>query len=227
MRAPLSIVIPTLNAGSELAPTLACLMEGLNAGLIRELVISDASSSDDTVEIAQLSGAEVVSGAVGRGAQLALGAAACSGEWLLFLHADSHLSEGWSAHVSRFIAQETDAGYGDLVLRDDAMMARMTARGANLRSRLFGLPYGDQTLLISRALYDEVGGYPDIPLMEDVALAKALKGRLKRGGFQSQTSAARYREQGYAKRSLRNLTTLLRYKLGADPKKLAQSYAKK
>lgn len=224
MRAPLSIVIPTLNAASELPEVLASLMEGLSESLIRELVVSDGGSTDETIDIARASGAEVISGAAGRGGQMLRGAAATKGDWLLFLHADSQLTSGWSEKVWPFLADPTLAGYGQLAFRDDAFLARATAKGANLRSRIFALPYGDQSLLISRELYNQVGGYPDQPLMEDVEMAKRLKGHLKPVAYEIKTSAERYQKAGYTKRVLRNLSLILRYKLGADPKDLARDY---
>ena len=98
---------------------------------------------------------------------------------------------------------------------------------ANLRSQVFGLPYGDQALLISRRLYGQLGGYDDIPLMEDVALARRLKRkRLVRLDAVATTSADKYRKQGWLRRGRRNLLTLLRYFLGAKPETLAASYRK-
>ena len=97
------------------------------------------------------------------------------------------------------------------------------AAWANLRSHL-GLPYGDQGLLVPRSLYDAVGGYPDQPLMEDVALVRALKGRLAPVGVTITTSAARYHAQGWLRRGGRNLLLLARYFAGQDVETLARSY---
>ena len=225
MRAPLSIVIPTLNAEAELPACLATLMEGIDAGLIRELVVSDGGSNDATLSIASDVGAVVVSGAKGRGAQLIKGAEAAQGDWLLFLHADSQLSEGWSDVVAAHMSGN-GAGYFDLGFRAGGVMARVVAGWANLRSRLFGLPYGDQGLLVSRATYDAIGGYEDIPLMEDVAMARALRGRLTRLNVTVHTSAARYQNGGWLRRGSRNLWTLARYFMGVSPKVLAKAYDK-
>jgi rSAM/selenodomain-associated transferase 2 len=224
MRAALSIVIPTLNAEAGLPLVFASLMEGLQAGLIRELIVTDGGSTDETCDMAHLAGAEVLTGPAGRGAQLSLGATASAGEWMLFLHADTELGVGWSSEVARFIATQTSAGYGALAFRDAGFWGRMTAFGANLRARWFGLPYGDQALLISRALYTEIGGYQEIALMEDVAIAKSLRGRLIPAGFQARTSAERYEKRGYLRQMMRNWTLLVRYKLGADPDDLARRY---
>jgi hypothetical protein len=104
------------------------------------------------------------------------------------------------------------------------VMPRMVAGWANLRSRVLGLPYGDQALLIARADYEAVGGFADIPLMEDVAIARALKGRIALLPLAVTTSAARYQREGWLWRGARNLWTLIRYLCGADPVRLAEAY---
>lgn len=225
MRAPLSIVIPTLNAEADLPGCLATLMEGIDAGLIRELVVSDGGSKDATLSIAADVGATVVTGATGRGGQLITGAEAAAGDWLLFLHADSQLSEGWSDAVAAHLATG-GPGYFALGFRAAGFMPRVVAGWANMRSRLFSMPYGDQGLLISRDDYDAIGGYADIPLMEDVAIARVLGARLTRLDATVITSAARYQKGGWLRRGGRNLWTLTRYLLGVSPETLARGYRK-
>ncbi|WP_170426518.1 TIGR04283 family arsenosugar biosynthesis glycosyltransferase [Ruegeria arenilitoris] len=222
MPAPISIVIPTLNAGDSLPATLGALMEGLHAGLIRELIVSDGGSTDQTVEIADEAGAEIVTGPPSRGGQLAQGCAAAKGEWLLVLHADTVLQEGWSKSVGDHLSTGAPAAFR-LSFRASGFAPAWVAGWANLRSRLFGLPYGDQGLLIPRAMYQKVGGYRDQPLMEDVALVRRLRGitLLPSRAF---TSADRYQRAGWLRRGARNLWTLTRYFLGADPERLAQAY---
>lgn len=223
MRAQLSVVIPTLNAAEALPDCLKSLIEGVAAGLIRELVITDGGSDDATFEIAQEVGAEWVSGAPSRGGQLRRGVARAEGAWLLILHADCVLSPSWAAAVEAQIAEGRPAYFR---LRFDAkgIAPALVAGWADLRARMLGLPYGDQGLLISRAEYDAVGGYADIPLMEDVAMARALAGRLTRIALPVITSAAKYRRDGWLRRGLRNLGLLIRYFLGADPERLAGRY---
>jgi rSAM/selenodomain-associated transferase 2 len=225
MRAGLSVIIPTRNAGDTLAACLGALFEGLEAGLIRELVISDAGSDDATLTIADQAGAVVVTGAPSRGGQLARGCAAAQGDWLFVIHADTVLDPGWSAAVGAHMAAYPDrAACCRLRFDTDGVKARIVAGWANLRTRLFDLPFGDQGLLIPRALYDAVGGYPDIPLMEDVVLARALKGRLTRLAVSARTSAARYVQEGWFRRGRRNLWLQLRFFLGASPRRLARGY---
>lgn len=222
MRAPISVVIPTLNAEAHLGACLAALMPGLEAGLIRELIISDGGSEDATVSVAKAWGADVLTGAPSRGGQLARGCARAQGTWLLVLHADTVLQDGWVGPAILHL-DSRKAGWFRLAFDKGGMAGRIVAAWANLRSRL-GLPYGDQGLLLPRALYADVGGYPDQPLMEDVALARALQGKLTGIDAVAATSAARYRAQGWMRRGARNLWTLLRYFVGVCPHRLAEDY---
>ena len=226
MRAALSIVIPTMNAGQALPGCLAALMEGVEAGLIRELVVADGGSQDATQTIADEVGAVFLSDRASRGGQLRRGADAAQGTWLLFLHADTQLAPGWSEAVVSHIADRPEqAGYFRLQFDKRCGPARMVAGWANLRARMFGLPFGDQGLLISRALYEEIGGFADIPLMEDVAIARAL-GRKRMAPLPSiaRTSARKYATEGWFRRGARNLSLQLRFFFGASPERLAQSY---
>lgn len=224
MRAPISIIIPTLNAAPQMPDTLARVMEGLNAGVVRELVISDGGSSDDIEALASEVGAQFVRDDAGRGGQLARGAAVAQGDWLLFLHADTWLPEGWSEAALDHIQTQSTALVFSLSFRDKSVMARLTAAWANLRTHMFDLPYGDQALLISRHLYSEIGGHPDQPLMEDVALARALKGRITLSPLCVQTDATRYQTRGWLAQGARNLWCLLRYLAGAHPERLHRGY---
>lgn len=225
MRAQISVIVPTLNAEGSLGACFAALMEGLEAGLIRELIVSDGGSSDATGAAAQAWGAEVVHGSASRGGQLRRGVDAAQGEWLLIVHADTVLAQGWSSTVAAHLVLEDKAGWFPLAFDQSGMAAGIVAGWANLRSRA-GLPYGDQGLLVHRKLYDAVGGYPDQPLMEDVAIARALRAHLVKLDGLAVTSAAKYRAEGWLRRGARNLWTLIRYTAGASPEALAQSYRK-
>lgn len=227
MPAPLSVVIPTLNAASALPATSQALLSGATEGLIRELVITDGGSTDGTRRVAADLGAVWVEGPAGRGGQIARGIEATSADWLLILHADTHLSDGWTEAARAHMNIQPDrAGYFRLRFRAKGPMPSFVASGANLRSRVLGLPYGDQGLLISRDLLTKVGGYPDIPLMEDVALADRLRGRLSALDAEAMTAADRYLRDGWARRVTWNLGTLLRYRLGASPQSLVRRYGK-
>ncbi|PRY25545.1 hypothetical protein CLV78_102725 [Aliiruegeria haliotis] len=224
MPAPLSVVIPTLNAEAALRECLPGVMEGVATGLVREVVVSDGGSTDASVRLARATGAVVIEGTAGRGGQLARGIAASRGGWILALHADSQLPTGWPEQVREAMEAPTKAHVFRLAFRSRGMPAACVAGWANLRTRFLGLPYGDQGMLISRSLYDEVGGYPDIPLMEDVALARALRGRLRMLPATVTTSATRYEAEGWIRRGARNLGTLARYLAGTAPETLVARY---
>ena len=147
MFAPLSIIIPTLNAADRIGPTLACLAETIGEGLIRELIIADGGSTDAIADIADHAGATLVVSSPGRGGQLRAGGATAKGAWLLFLHADTLLDRDWSVAVANHLAQHPKkAAY--FKLRFDAVgpWPSLISQWANLRSQLFHLPYGDQGL---------------------------------------------------------------------------------
>ncbi|MDU9004030.1 TIGR04283 family arsenosugar biosynthesis glycosyltransferase [Sedimentitalea todarodis] len=225
MPAEISIIIPTLNAQEHLPACLAALMEGLSAGLIRELIVSDGGSTDATCRIADAAGAVIVSGPASRGGQLRRGIEQARGRWLLVLHADTQLEPGWAAAVGEHLQNGQGASaHFRLAFRARGLMPAWFAGWANLRSYLFGLPYGDQGLLVQRAAYDRAGGYPDQPLMEDVALIRALSGPLVALPTRAFTSAERYDRSGWLRRGATNLWTLIRYFSGADPKALATAY---
>lgn len=227
MRAPLSVIIPTLNAEKALPACLSALYAGVSAGILRELIVVDGGSEDQTLAIADEVGAKIIRTTPSRGGQLRQGGELATGEWLLFVHADTVLSENWVEAVEAKLGQSDKAGWFMLAFDAPGPAGRFVAGWANLRSRVFGLPYGDQALLISRRLYGQLGGYDDIPLMEDVALARRLgRKRLVRLDAVATTSAEKYRRQGWLRRGRRNLLTLLRYFLGDKPETLAASYRK-
>jgi rSAM/selenodomain-associated transferase 2 len=219
------VVVPTLDAGGVLGEALATLA---GAQLIREVVVADGGSRDDTVAIAEAAGARVIVAQRGRGPQLAAGAAAAAGEWLLFLHADCRLSPGWADAATAFLAAPdaaTRAGYFVFALDDPSAAARRLERIVAWRCRAFGLPYGDQGLLIARSLYDAVGGFAALPLMEDVDLVRRLgRARLAPLDARALSSARRYRSDGYVRRPLRNLFCLSLYFAGVPPRRIARLY---
>ncbi|MHA1517584.1 MAG: TIGR04283 family arsenosugar biosynthesis glycosyltransferase [Alphaproteobacteria bacterium] len=227
----ISVVIPTFNAGPTLVHTLAPLVPALVEGIVQEAIIADGGSTDDTLIIADAAGTHVVEAPRGRGTQLDAGAAIAKGDWLLFLHADTVLDPGWAEEAQSFIDRvETGrrpqaAAYFRFALDDDGFMPRLLESMVGLRCSMFALPYGDQGLLISRALYNRLGGFRAIPLMEDVELVRRLK-RRQRVALQSRavTSAERYQSEGYVSRSVRNLWLMLLYFLRVPPHVLARFY---
>ena len=226
-KALLSVVIPTFNAASTLAATLDSLASQL-VGVDYEVIVADGASSDASRAIAEAKGARLISVARGRGAQLAAGGDAARGDWLLFLHADTVLGENWRIEAAAFMARADNAqraGVFRLCFDDRAPAARRLETIAGWRSRLLGLPYGDQGLMIGRGFYDSVGGFRPLPLMEDVDIARRI-GRRRFVHFDAPafTSAERYRRSGYVHRSARNLTCLALFFLGVRSSFLVRLY---
>ena len=228
----LSIVIPTLDAAGVLGPTLAAAAPGIarleERGIPVEVVVADGGSRDGTADVARRHGARLVEAETGRGWQLAAGAAAAEGAWLLFLHADTRPAPGWDEEVSAFIARpanQSRAACFRFALDDRATAARLLERLVALRCRLFALPYGDQGLLIHRGLYQALGGFRPLPMMEDVDLVRRIgRRRLAYLRTPAVTSAVRFRRAGYVPRMARNLCCLLLFSFGVRAETVARLY---
>ncbi|MFQ5784030.1 MAG: TIGR04283 family arsenosugar biosynthesis glycosyltransferase [Alphaproteobacteria bacterium] len=222
----LSVVIPTLDGAADLERTFDALAEG--AGLIGEIVVADGGSRDGTPDLAARLGARVVSSSASRGAQLAVGAQATTQPWLLFLHGDTRLEAGWTDAAARFIAAPENrerAAYFRFALDDGRAVARRIEVLVAWRCRALALPYGDQGLLIARAFHDALGGFRPMPLMEDVEMVRRIgRRRLVALDVSAVTSATRFRQDGYFRRSARNLLCVGLYFLGLPPRALLRLY---
>lgn len=215
----ISVVIPTLNAEQTLAATLVSLIPGVVDGVVRDVVIVDGGSNDRTLKIADASGAEIViCSDTGRGAQMMAGADAAKGDWLLFLHADTVPEPGWHNEVAAFMERidhgqrpEAAAAF-QFALDDMGFLPRVLEVGVFMRCMLFRLPYGDQGLLIPRRLYNRIGGFKPMSLMEDVDIVHRL-GRARTIILRTRavTSAIRFHRDGYFSRVLRNWACLFMY----------------
>ncbi len=227
----LSIVIPTLDAETTLGPTLGALVPAVVEGLVKEVIVVDGGSCDGTERIVDHAGATFISADKGRGTQLATGARRARFPWLLFLHADTVLEPGWEREVAAFI-ERVEGGVRPLsaaafrfALDDDGLKARLLEALVAVRCAIFKLPYGDQGLLVPASLYRSVGGFKEIPLMEDIDLVRRL-GRRKLTLLRSKalTSADRFRRQGYFMRSARNLLCLVLFTLRVPPAVISRIY---
>lgn len=227
----ITVVVPTLNAESSLAISLAALVPATVDGLVREIIVVDGGSTDRTLDVVEQSGAILVRSARGRGAQLATGARHARMPWLLFLHADTVLESGWEREASVLIGRvesgqrSAAAGAFRFALDDVGFKPRLIEAGVALRCALFRLPYGDQGLLISRRLYQEIGGYKPMPLMEDVDIVRRLRrSRTIMLRSRAVTSAIRYHRDGYLRRTLRNFLCLTLYFLRVPVDRIAGFY---
>ena len=226
----ISVVIPTLNEEARLRDCLAALAPAAIDGLVKEVIVADGGSDDATLDIADSFGAAIIAASTGRGGQLKAGAEMARGDWLLFLHGDTVLETGWSDEVSVFVEKNVyDAGVFTLGFDAKGLAPKIVAAGAMLRTSFTKSPYGDQGLFISKKVYEEIGGYRDMPLFEDVEFVRRLmrkKGPLALHIFSTRavTSARRYEEEGYIRRVIRNTILLTRFQLGASPEKLSKAY---
>ena len=195
MRAPISVVIPTLNAEQDLPGCLSALIEGLEAGLIRELIVTDGGSGDATLAIAAAAGARVVTGPAGIGGQLRRGAAVAEGDWLFMLLPECWLGAGWTVHAEAALA--TPAAYWSSIgVRGGGLVPRMVAQWVNLRSRISARPSVRQGLLLPYPLYETVGGYADQPRVEDTQLLQRLRGHMRPLGAELTVTPEALRARG-------------------------------
>jgi rSAM/selenodomain-associated transferase 2 len=227
----ISVVIPTLNAEATLAATLTALVPAAVDGLVREVIVVDGGSTDKTVDIVEDAGAQLMRKSGGRGYQLTVGAMRAKQPWLLFLHADTMLEAGWEREAGAFMErtdakpERASAGVFRFALDDIGAKPRLLERLVAARCALLRLPYGDQGLLIQRQLYEDVGAFRPLPLMEDVDFMRRLgRKRLTMLSARAVTSADRYRRDGYLRRSVRNLMCLTLYFAGVPTNVINRRY---
>ena len=221
----LAVVIPVRNEARRLPLLLADLAQA-PAGLVRELVVVDAGSSDGTPELAQLAGARVLHSPANRGRQLQLGVAASMAPWVLLLHGDARLCGDWAAVVQRAQAAAAAAWHFDLAVQGGGLPMRLLEAAVWLRCRLRQLPYGDQGLLLSRGLLEACGGIAPLPLMEDLDLVLRLRrrARVQRLGGQLRVDGRRWRQRGLLSTAWRNACLRRQWRQGRSVEELAERY---
>lgn len=226
-RGELSIIIPTLNAQAHLPRCLEALSAGLGSGLIKEVIIIDGGSTDHTIAMAGAAGCRIISTTKSsRGRQMLTGAKNAKSDWFLFLHADTTLEPNWPLAVKAQMHFPEFAATFTLSYDSPAKEARLLEKRVGLRVRTLGLPYGDQGLLIHKNLYNSIGGFSDIPLMEDVEIIQKIgKPRLRVLTTKAITSSEKYERDGWRKRSWKNAFILVKYLLGVPPEQLAKEYS--
>jgi rSAM/selenodomain-associated transferase 2 len=223
----ISVVIPVYRD----ADALARLLDATELGACEIIVAATDADREALAEI-RVRRPDVIwiEGTRGRARQMNAGAAAAHGEWIVFLHADTQLGSGWrralesAAGDSRVVG-----GCFRLALDSRAWCARAIEAGVRWRVRLLRLPYGDQAIFVRRTVFDEMGGYTDLPLMEDVEFVGRLRraGRLFASAVPALTSARRWERDGWLRRSASNVLLLMGYFCGVSPERLGRLYNKK
>jgi len=218
----ISVVIPALNEAAHLPAAIASA-----AGPGVEVIVVDGGSRDESLALAREAGVLALAGFRGRARQQNLGAALARGGVLLFLHADSRLPAGWAAEVRRVLADPGLAlGCFRFALDQPLPGARLVERMVHLRTRLLGLPYGDQALFLPRALFTALGGFAEMPIMEDYDLVRRAGrlGRVVQARLAAPTSGRRWRALGVLRTTIVNQAMLLGHALGLAPERLARLY---
>ena len=219
----ISVIVPTLNEQACLAATLDAL--ALACG--DELIVVDAGSTDDTPDVARRYTSRFYQGPRGRARQMNHGARHARGDALLFLHADTLLPADGLEAARRALQQPgTVGGAFRLTITPATPALRLVAWGTNLRSRFGGLPYGDQALFVWRRVFEKLGGYDDVPLMEDIRLVQALRrrGRLTILPQAVATSGRRWQRNGVLFTTARNIVLMTLYFCGVQPAALKRWY---
>ncbi len=219
----ISIIIPVLNEVNTIAQTISTAQTGKEI----EIIVVDGGSNDGTVEVVKSLDIKLISSLPGRSIQMNFGAEVATGNILLFLHGDTFLPLKFDELLKEILAKPNIiAGAFELGIRGRKRSLRIVEKMVNWRSRFWQIPYGDQGIFLSAKVFAEVGGFPEIPIMEDFELIRKLR---KRGAIgivlkPVLTSGRRWQKLGIFKTTLINQVIIIAYLLGVSPKRLAQWY---
>ena len=224
MQPKVSVIVPVLADDEALTALLGQIPPDSGVDLI---VVDAGRSSAVAAATAGRTDVRLIHAPRGRARQMNAGAGAARGEWLLFLHADSRLPEGWLPVLEERCGGAVGGWFG-FALDDAAWQARWIERGVAWRVRLFRLPYGDQGIFVRRGAFEALGGYQEIPIMEDVDFVRRLRaaGPVVELPLALTTSARRWRQDGWLGRSVRNICLVTLYFAGVPPSRLARWYSR-
>lgn len=218
-----SIIIPVYNESSTLPHSLKQLQATFIQPFQVEIIICDGGSEDDSQKLASDFGATVLHTAKGRAFQMNAGASHATGEWLLFLHADTHLPDNWIQLIQQC---NGDWGHFDVRLSGSHWLLRIIERAMNFRSRKTSIATGDQALFFRLDFFQKLGGYPEIPLMEDIAISKLARTYSAAECIPDKviTSSRRWEKKGIIRTMMLMWYLRLAYWLGIKPDKLHRIY---
>jgi len=220
----LSVVIPTLNEAAHIVGCLECV----HAAGIENIIVVDGGSDDDTRNLAEQAGAVVIQSPAGRATQQNLGASRATGDVVLFLHADCRLPADAADQVQTALAEPSSAIGGCFQQRVDAsgVVYRWLERGNAFRARWLKWAYGDQGIFLKRCVFERVGGFPDLPFMEDLKLMQRLKreGSIRVLPGPLTVSARRWKNRGPVRQTFRNWALITAAMFGMSPKRLVRHY---
>lgn len=219
-----SIIVPVVNEESIIQATLSSIQD--NSAL--EIIVVDGGSKDQTVKIVSEMGIKIIKSPVsGRANQMNYGAKIAKGELFLFIHADSNLPENYLDLIAKTLVNPNIiAGAFELAINSNKTGLKIIEKLVNWRSHLFSLPYGDQGIFMRREVFEEIGGFPELPIMEDFELIRRLKKRGKIGIIPAKitTSARRWEKVGIWKTTIINQLIIIGYFLKISPEKLKNFY---
>jgi rSAM/selenodomain-associated transferase 2 len=218
----ISIIIPTLNEARNIKEAITTTQPSTNI----EVIVVDGGSQDSTVEIVQSLGIKIISSSPGRAAQMNAGAAAASGDILLFLHADTRLPIGFDVMIRTTLQPGIVAGAFKLRIDASLLSLRWVELGVNWRSQFYQMPYGDQAIFLTKQVFQQIGGFPDLPIMEDFELMRRLRrvGKIVILPVAVVTSARRWLQKGVFKTTLLNQIVIIAYLLGVSPQRIRSWY---
>ena len=221
--AKISIIIPTLNESKNIQATLSSTQISTNI----EVIVVDGGSKDNTIDIAESFGVKVITGYQNRARQMNAGAKNATGDILLFLHADTVLPADFDAMIRTAMQQPLTVA-GAFALRINATQSglRLVEWGVKLRSKWFNMPYGDQAIFITKDKFNDIGGFPELPIMEDFELIRNLKslGKITFIPVPVITSPRRWLKKGILQTTLINQIVIIAYFLGVSPQRIRSWY---
>ncbi|NEO53415.1 MAG: glycosyltransferase family 2 protein [Okeania sp. SIO3B5] len=221
----ISIIIPVLNEVSTITQTISTAQTAKDKDI--EIIVVDGGSNDGTIELIKCLNIQIISSVPGRATQMNCGAKMARGKILLFLHGDTFLPLNFDQLLQDILVKpKIIAGAFELSIRGTKKSLRIVERMVNWRSRYLQMPYGDQGIFLPAKIFQEIGGFPEIPIMEDFELVRQLK---KRGQIAIVptpvlTSGRRWQKLGILKTTFINQIVIIAYLLGVSPQRLARWY---